>query len=469
MSDKTVYLVHCVDTEGPLYESIEATFERLEKAFGLVREATEENLLKLRNGEDKDVPDNIRSLVMDIVSEDRLNYNSTWEQVDAMLNVVLSEDWRNQYVDDYGQGYTFSWFVIDHVGFDINPRHRAVGYHTVFDHYDNKLKEWGCDRDEVHWHFHPVSYFKEGNKSSNSYSYTNEHLQVFSRRVIDRLWFPSAFRPGLHTERPDINLFLEQWIPFDYGNQGMDESRNINTNLQKDLAHGRYGDWRRATGEWEVYHPDFYDYQKKGAMKRYIARCLNLNSRLRALDDYEIEKAFQRADNGQDTIMAYTNHDHREIRGDISGLYASVKAIQKKYPEVKIKNSTAVEAIRETLSLSGENPLQFEVNVDGNVFSVKTDKSPWGCQPYFCFKTKSGEYIHENLDSHGQNLWSFTFDEDTIELSRLDSIGLAANDAYGNTTVMTIDPQNQIIKTNGVQGGQLTQNKTKGEFVQTIT
>ena len=28
---KTLYLVHAIDTEGPLYESLEATFERLEK------------------------------------------------------------------------------------------------------------------------------------------------------------------------------------------------------------------------------------------------------------------------------------------------------------------------------------------------------------------------------------------------------------------------------------------------------
>ena len=30
-----VYLVHCVDTEGPLYESLEATFERIEKVTDL--------------------------------------------------------------------------------------------------------------------------------------------------------------------------------------------------------------------------------------------------------------------------------------------------------------------------------------------------------------------------------------------------------------------------------------------------
>ena len=34
MSDAaTVHVVHCIDTEGPLHESVEATFERLKRIF----------------------------------------------------------------------------------------------------------------------------------------------------------------------------------------------------------------------------------------------------------------------------------------------------------------------------------------------------------------------------------------------------------------------------------------------------
>lgn len=35
MEEKTVYIVHAVDTEGPLYESTSATFERLKASFGI--------------------------------------------------------------------------------------------------------------------------------------------------------------------------------------------------------------------------------------------------------------------------------------------------------------------------------------------------------------------------------------------------------------------------------------------------
>ena len=38
MTDKIVYIVHAIDTEGPLYESIRANFERIEEIVSLRQE-----------------------------------------------------------------------------------------------------------------------------------------------------------------------------------------------------------------------------------------------------------------------------------------------------------------------------------------------------------------------------------------------------------------------------------------------
>ena len=44
---KIVYIVHCVDAEGPLYESLSAKFERIKEIFNVNIEPTSKNLEKL--------------------------------------------------------------------------------------------------------------------------------------------------------------------------------------------------------------------------------------------------------------------------------------------------------------------------------------------------------------------------------------------------------------------------------------
>ena len=47
--DKTLYIVHCIDTEGPLNETLNATFERLEAIFDIKLPPTSENLELVQN------------------------------------------------------------------------------------------------------------------------------------------------------------------------------------------------------------------------------------------------------------------------------------------------------------------------------------------------------------------------------------------------------------------------------------
>ena len=47
-----VLVVHAIDTEGPLYESLEAKFDRLNDLFNINNiDRTKENFLKLQRGE----------------------------------------------------------------------------------------------------------------------------------------------------------------------------------------------------------------------------------------------------------------------------------------------------------------------------------------------------------------------------------------------------------------------------------
>jgi hypothetical protein len=142
----------------------------------------------------------------------------------------------------------YSWFVVDHVGYTDNPRRRDIGYHNVFDHYRRLLHETGSTHDDLQFHFHPMSTYREAHVCATSYLNSPHLLETLARRIIDRGWFPSCFRPGFHAERPDAHWFLEQWLPFDFANQAMPDDADVER--QRDLAAGAWaiGAARPTTG-----------------------------------------------------------------------------------------------------------------------------------------------------------------------------------------------------------------------------
>ena len=86
-----VVIVHAVDTEGPLFESVEAKWLRLEEMFGITtEEKTEKNLQALLNGElEVDVPlENIRAVFSSHLSQ----FNSSWPEIDEMLSESIARN-----------------------------------------------------------------------------------------------------------------------------------------------------------------------------------------------------------------------------------------------------------------------------------------------------------------------------------------------------------------------------------------
>src|SRR3569833_595736 len=164
MTIRPVYIVHCIDTEGPLHESLTATFERLRDIFHLEWEPSETTLRKLQAGT-LDL-NGIEAAVQRVVDPHLLAYNDTWDKVDAMLARIMSEEFRKRLPDSAGEGWVYNWFCVDHVDYDVNPRRRDMGYHNVFEHYSWLLKQNIQCRDGLHFHYHPHSFSREAHRSA---------------------------------------------------------------------------------------------------------------------------------------------------------------------------------------------------------------------------------------------------------------------------------------------------------------
>ena len=99
----TVYIVHAIDTEGPLYESLEAKFERLKHLLGIDGlPRTAETLAALRSGT-LDLGGK-EEMARVILNGHPTNYNSTWHDVDAMLDRIMAPDFRQKDPDSFEIG-----------------------------------------------------------------------------------------------------------------------------------------------------------------------------------------------------------------------------------------------------------------------------------------------------------------------------------------------------------------------------
>jgi hypothetical protein len=431
-----LHIVHCIDTEGPLQEPLAATFERLKTIFGIELEASPQNLKRLQRQE-IDLG-GLETEVAQVVRPDLLSYNSDWDAISRMLDEAMSPAFRGELADHFGGGWVYSWHVMDHVGYASNPRHKALGYGEVFRFYLDAVQRMGQGLDEINWHFHPL--FPDGDPLKAATSYTNSYPrlnQILARRLIDEGWFPVANRPGFHSERPDSHAFLEQWIPYDYANQAYEEESG-----QKDLRGGRFGDWRRAPKDWTGYRPSHRDHQRPGDMNRHIFRCLNVGTRFRELAAHHVDQAMQDARNCGSAVLAFADHDYRDIRADVRRVREMLHQAKVQHPDVRIRFGGAVSAARDHLAAVGnlpeQAPLALSLTLEDSIVSVRcTSGRCFGPQPFLAYKSRDGRYIHDNFDlQEPERHWTYTFDAQTVPLHAIECIAAGSAGADGSVAVV---------------------------------
>jgi len=431
-NDNVVYVVHSIDTEGPLYESLDATFERLEKHFGITLDPSKTTLEQIQRA--KLDLGGVEKQVAKAFSPELLDYIDNYGKLERMLETIGSKAFRNEYPDSYGGGWIYNWHCVDHVGYDINPRKKDIGFHNIFDYYSEFIRETDAP-DNIHWHFHPTHHRNISHLNVNTYLRDNKIFETIARRIIERDWFPSVNRAGYHTERPDSHWFLEQWMPFDLSNQafsGEDE--------QIDLSGGRFGDWRRAPDDWSVYRPAHDDYQLPGSCRRYIARCLNVGTRMRCINENEVRKAFKHAKKTGSAIMGFTNHDSRDIAPDVNVVRELIKKVAPEFPDVNFKYCDVREAFNRTIfntfSVPEKNLITGQLektSIAGQLkLTVKAREDTFGPQPFLAVETVGGEFHHDNFDFQEPfRKWTYFFDEHTFPINTIKKIGVASNDEKG--------------------------------------
>ena len=419
----TVWVVHCVDTEGPLEETVDATFTRINMQFGLALEPSLSTLGQLQRCE---LPlDGKEQEIARFASAARLAYLSSWREVEEMVTRVTATEFRQRYQDSQGGPYVFSWFVVDVVGYRDNPRRKAVGYHAVWDRYQLLLRG-NDDVDCFGWHFHTVPVSRHALEYNTCWTNNDYPERVLARRLLERRSFPSVFRAGGLIERNDLSWWLEQFIPFDYSSAAMSQGAG---------RPGLVWDWRHAPLEWTPYHPDWYDYRRPGQMRRSIFRCLEITGYECVIAEADVAAAFQLAATGQDVVLAYTSHDRRDLEPDVARAVQVLSEVAVDYPRVPWRFTNALEAARMVLGQSRVAPPQFRHHWNSDVLWIESDQDLFGPIPFIAVEEEGEIFFRDNPTVEGPRRWAY------VPPRRCSTrrIGVAGSNPAGATGLMIVD------------------------------
>lgn len=437
-----VIIVHAIDAEGPLYEDIKSKFERIKDLFGIdFKNQSASQFNKIINSKKKEYK-NIQE-----VFSGHIGYrNDNWKKLKKQNNYLFSKNFREKYLDSFGNSWKFTWHCLDHINYIFNPRKRALGHHVIFDYYNDLLKKKKNYGDSIEWHFHPMSTYYEAHRCATSYFRSNEVYEILSKKIIDRNFFPSSYRAGFQVERPDSNWFLEQWIPFDISNTAVKNIKEVNKFL--DMKNGRGNDWRFAPSDWCIYHPSHDNYQIKGNSRRWIGRSLNILNRFANINQNEVDSAFKKAQKyNKPVLMGVTGHDWRKLESEVKYVYELILNSKKKYKSVKFEFCNTTEGFQKVIWPYKKVDKTFKLKVIKklsprndypSILVIDEEKKLFGPQPYFCIKTKYNKYLYDNFDFTDKNKWEYSFRPDTINLNDVDKIGIAGNDKFGNKFIKII-------------------------------
>ena len=144
----------------------------------------------------------------------------------STISQVYSDSFRNSHRDSFGNSFKMTWYAeMDYVFSQANFVYSngssagVSGYTAVLDLLQNN---WGTQiqmyGDSIEWHHHFVKYDGTWQRYNNGpdAGYPDYQMYALDHMIVDRFFYPSAFRSGWNIMSTPLSNWIEQWIPFDY-------------------------------------------------------------------------------------------------------------------------------------------------------------------------------------------------------------------------------------------------------------
>jgi hypothetical protein len=275
---------------------------------------------------------------------------------------VFNESFRTSHRDSFGNTFKMTWFAEmdylmaqgNYVWGDGSPA-GVSGYTAI---HDILMNNWGAEiqiyGDSIEYHHHFMIYDGTWKRYDNGpdAGYPEYQMYALDHMIIDRSFYPSAFRSGWLVTSSTLSNWLEEWIPFDCTPSG---------------------------GVWYPVHPS--------GMSRWQTRCAS------GISQSDLNAAFARARDYGRALYSFYCHDRNDMAGYINMLQACLNtadADETNYPSVSFEYVSAREAMQRTLGFTDFTPPTLTVTSSGGTYTIVSSEPLWKNRPYVPFKYTDG-------------------------------------------------------------------------------
>ena len=314
---------------------------------------------------------------------------------------TMEPSWRGCHTDSFGDSLKLTWFVMSHELFCHAPDGSCTMVLDTLLKFHYAIEQFG---DQLAWHYHHADW-TDPNEDGVSHwnqlltfdrtTYTNGvdvgiAERMLNRLLIDRGFFPAAFRTGWTWENDAFSRWVEDIIPFDFSAN----PPHKNTPKKREPLRNQY-DWSRAPKEFRGYHPDAKNYQIPGKMRRWIFRTNDDNKAV------GWQKIFQLARLGKNQLAAITCHSYDNIALLLDTMLPNFMH-QALLAEVMVKFVTASAAAAAITGKASLPAPPLRIDRAGDTLFIISDTLNYQPAPYCAIKTSEGIYRRAFAHSLGR-------------------------------------------------------------------
>ncbi len=350
---------------------------------------------------------------------------------------VMDMDFRNQMKDSYGTPMKLTWWMMagNIFRYATNTNVPIPNIMTMYlmKKYHGDVVEQAGDELSLHYHtFKWSDYNEDGlwywNQAQNFEECRSDFDVTLSQFLLEEQIFPVSFRSGWHYMDNEWQAYLNDLLPYSMHN-AYPSKKTHDTEPTDNII-----DWSQAPSEFVPYHPSADNYQIPGNTAGWNLRSAHLNSvRYKNLMD----TVFSAAAKGRDQVACFWGHlPENDFKSNLVAMDSLAHAMEDKYPDVKFRYCTAVEAMQRWQNSQDSTEPELNISQLGSgeetYFEISVSEDIFQPQPYVAAKNIYEEYFKISCQSTGPNNWETA---QPVNINTLAKIGVAVCDSMGNQTL----------------------------------